>query len=242
MSSIKLRSGVKSRLESHFKQAPLLWLYLLALVPTLTDLVENGTWPKTPREWITELVGGVVIFMLVHRIREEHIQVLALTRLDALTGLWNRRAFDEVIADECTRQKRSRRPLSLVFIDLDNFKRINDSAGHDAGDRVLLQLAQATSEMIRSHVDRGFRLGGDEFAVLLPNGGATQARALLARILARCQELDPLWNTGVLGISAGVVEYQPSESVESFIKRADSAMYGEKLSRKSDTSARAVAG
>ena len=88
-----------SWLGLHLKQAGLGWLYLLIAVPTLTDLVENGRWPAVPREWITEIVASMVIALLVRRVRKEHFAVLALTRLDPLTGLWNRRAFDEVVAE-----------------------------------------------------------------------------------------------------------------------------------------------
>ncbi len=233
MPKIKLLSRIRRSVQPHFKTTALLWLYLLCFVPTLTDLAETGALPQSARGWITEVGGALVIFFLVKKVRQEHFKVVALTRLDALTGLWNRRAFDEAIVDECTRQQRSGLPLSLVFIDLDNFKGVNDSAGHDAGDRTLQQLAQAIRETIRAHVDRGFRLGGDEFALLLPNGSATQAQVLVERIRQSCLAHDPLWSAGSLGISAGIVEYRSPESVENLISRADAAMYVTKRARRS---------
>jgi diguanylate cyclase (GGDEF)-like protein len=223
-------------LEQQWKQAALGWLYLLVVIPTLTDLAENGRWPQEPRQWITELVAGVLIAMLVRKVRQEHFAVQALTRLDVLTGLWNRRAFDEDIADECVRKRRSERPLSLVYIDLDNFKQINDQSGHDAGDAVLQQLATAINQVIRAQVDRGFRLGGDEFALLLPGSRATQAEALVTRLREHCERLNPLWVGGLLGISAGVVEFQLQESVNEFVQRADLAMYRIKQLRRTDRS------
>ena len=104
-------------------------MYLLVLVPVLTDLVETGRLPVSPREWITEVVVGLVITLLVRKVRKEHCLVLALSRSDALTGLWNRRAFEESVEDDCVRARRSGEPLSLVYVDLDNFKHVNDSDG-----------------------------------------------------------------------------------------------------------------
>ncbi len=212
--------------------AGLRWMYVLMVVPVLTDLVETGRLPVTPREWLTELVLGTLIALLVRKVRQEHMAVLALARSDALTGLSNRRSFAEAIEDECVRATRTRQPLSLVYIDLDNFKQINDGAGHDAGDRVLQQLGAAISHAIRMRIDGGFRIGGDEFAVLLPGTPAGQADGVVTRIRAHCAEADPLWVGGPLGISAGIVELAAGETADAFVHRADEAMYRHKQSRK----------
>ena len=156
--------------------------------------------------------------------------MLELARLDVLTGLWNRRAFDEAIEDECARARRPRRPLSLVYIDLDNFKQVNDLGGHEAGDLVLQQFAAAIRHVVRARIDRAFRLGGDEFALLLPGGPATQAEAVMMRIRAHCARSDPLWAAGPLGISAGIVELEAREAASEFVRRADTAMYRNKPS------------
>lgn len=207
------------------------WMYLLMLVPALTDLIETGRYPASAREWVTEVVAGAVIGVLVRKVRMEHLAVLALSRCDMLTGLWNRRAFEEAIQDECERARRSRQPLSLVYMDLDNFKQVNDRHGHDAGDRILQQLASGVSQVTRSRVDRGFRVGGDEFAVLFPGSKAGQARAAMRRIREHCARLDPLWVGGPLGVSAGIVELDARETTVDFVRRADDAMYREKSSR-----------
>jgi diguanylate cyclase (GGDEF)-like protein len=232
MSDPNVSISASDGLNRQITLASLGWLYLLVAVPAMTDLIENGHWPQTPRQWITEIVAGVLIAVLVHKVRKEHCNVLALTRVDALTGLWNRRAFDEAIADECARKRRSGRPLSLVYIDLDNFKQINDQSGHATGDLVLQQLATAINHMIRARVDRAYRLGGDEFALLLPGSTAVQAEELMTRIRANCASLRPLWIGGLLGISAGIVEFQLQESLEEFVQRGDLAMYREKQSRR----------
>jgi diguanylate cyclase (GGDEF)-like protein len=204
---------------------------VLLLVPMLTDVIETGRLPRAPREWVTEIVAGAVIALLVRKVRQAHVAALSLARMDGLTGLWNRRAFEEAIEDDCARARRLQQPLTLVYIDLDCFKQINDGAGHHVGDRVLRQLAEAVRSAVRSHVDRGFRLGGDEFALLLPGSSATEAEAVLARIRQRCAELDPVWIAGPVAISAGIVEFEGQEDAEDFTRRADAEMYRNKPSR-----------
>jgi diguanylate cyclase (GGDEF)-like protein len=185
----------------------------------------------TELEWITEVCVGLVIALLVRKVRGKHLEVLALARVDALTGLWNRRAFEAAIEDDCARARRSRLPLSLVYIDLDNFKQVNDRAGHDVGDLVLQQLAAAIRHVVRARVDRGFRLGGDEFALLLPGSGPEEAAAVVARLSEHCARLDAVWSDGALAISAGVVALEARESASDFARRADEAMYRKKRSR-----------
>ena len=205
-------------------------LYGLALVPFLTDWIETGSLPRSLREWTTEVVVGCLIALLARQLSKEHLAVGALARMDGLTGLWNRRAFNEVIEDECARCRRLRQPLSLIYIDLDGFKQINDGYGHDAGDLVLQHVASAIDQVIRARVDRGFRLGGDEFALLLPGSAARQAAQVVARIRARCVHADPVRVDGALGVSAGIVELHLDESADQFVQRADAAMYEQKHS------------
>jgi diguanylate cyclase (GGDEF)-like protein len=207
------------------------WAYLLAAVPLLTDLAETGRFPGSPREWISELVAGLLIAALVARVRAEHLQVLALARTDPLTGLWNRRSFEAAIASECARAERLQQPLALVCLDLDRFKQVNDLAGHDEGDRVLKLLAAALGQTLRANVDQGFRLGGDEFAMLLPGSTAEQAQRVVTRVRESCFHSDPVWTQRSLDISAGVVEFAPGEGADSFLRRADAAMYEHKRRR-----------
>lgn len=204
------------------------WLYALVAVPVLTDIAETGRLPNSAREWLTELVAGLVIAALVRQVRKEHRAVLALARTDGLTGLWNRRAFEEAVADECARASRSSQSLSLVYIDIDHFKQVNDRHGHARGDQILQQVAGAISDVARVRVDRGFRLGGDEFAVLLPGSSAEQSQAVVARIRAHCEQTDAVWIGGQLGLSAGIVEHDGGEEVSAFVQRADAAMYAHK--------------
>lgn len=200
-------------------------MYWLATVPFFSDIAEKGSFPHAPREWITEIVAGTLILALVRRMLVQQRKIIALARSDALTGLGNRRAFDETLRDECTRARRSAQPLTLVYIDLDNFKRINDQLGHDAGDQVLCELAAAVRQVVREHIDRGFRLGGDEFALLLPGSSVTQAQAVVDRIRDACIGGASVWRQGLLGISSGSVQWHADESASDFVRRADQAMF-----------------
>lgn len=212
------------------------WLYVLPAAPFLTDMVETGSVPSTLRGWITELVVGGLIVLLIRKIRRDYAAAISLARIDALTGLWNRRAFDEAIESELARSRRSRQSLTLVYIDLDNFKQVNDRFGHEAGDTVLRDLSNAISHTVRASVDGAFRLGGDEFALLLPGSDAAEAEAVISRI--RGLAIHAAGSTGDSsgwGFTAGIVEYEISESAGQFLHRADASMYAKKSSRQGIT-------
>ncbi|HEU4975223.1 MAG TPA: diguanylate cyclase [Baekduia sp.] len=156
-----------------------------------------------------------------HRLLE---QLRNLARTDPLTGLPNRRLWDERLAVELARAERYAQPLCVAAIDLDRFKPYNDRHGHQAGDRLLQRLSVAWGEALRSS-DLLARLGGDEFGLLLPDCDIGCAR----RIVARLQGLTP---TGAdeVGCSAGVVCWAPGESAPALLARADAALYATKTS------------
>jgi diguanylate cyclase (GGDEF)-like protein len=140
---------------------------------------------------------------------------------DPLTGLLNRRALVQKLA-EAAEQNRTRK-LSLVFFDLDGFKRINDEHGHSVGDRVLEQVGAAVGELIRAG-DFAFRLGGDEFAILLPNGGEREAREVVNRIINTLEtNIDPFLRT--LTASFGVAGGRFAQAPDELLRIADEAMY-----------------
>jgi diguanylate cyclase (GGDEF)-like protein len=211
---------------------PLVWLYALVPIPLLTDLIENGKFPASSREWLTEVIGGLVIALLVARVRRDRRALERLARVDGLTGLLNRRSFEAAIEIECTRARRTGQPLCVVYLDIDHFKKVNDRFGHAAGDQVLRQLAAGIQATVRTHVDGAFRLGGDEFALVLPATTAAQAEAVVARLRSFCAVHDPRWAVGAFDFSAGIVDYEPEESVASLLMRSDAAMYHRKDSRR----------
>jgi diguanylate cyclase (GGDEF)-like protein len=135
---------------------------------------------------------------------------------DGLTGLPNRREWDEVLGREIARAQRSGRPLALAVLDLDHFKDFNDRHGHLAGDDLLRAAAQAWRACLRAP-DVLARWGGEEFAVLFPDSTAEEATLVLRRLRAVTPEGQ--------SFSAGVVQYRPGEEPASVMAAADSLMY-----------------
>jgi diguanylate cyclase (GGDEF)-like protein len=146
-----------------------------------------------------------------------------LADLDALTGLHNRRYFHETLARELDRANRYQRLLSLVLVDVDGFKEINDRMGHLAGDAALAEIADRVRKVVRS-ADIPCRVGGDEFAVIVPEAELGQARQLVGRI-QRAVSSEPIAKAGRIRVSAGVAELQPNDSPTSLFERADESLY-----------------
>jgi diguanylate cyclase (GGDEF)-like protein len=145
---------------------------------------------------------------------------------DPLTRLLNRRALLHELGEAAAEGWPE--PLALVFLDVDNFKEINDAHGHAVGDRVLVQFATLLAELVRLE-DRAFRVGGDEFALLLYGAGPLEAREIVARIVAAVDaNIDPLVRT--LSASFGVAASGGSEEPEDLLRIADEAMYQAKRS------------
>lgn len=165
--------------------------------------------------------------------RSEEI-AFGLAFRDALTGLPNRRLFEERLADAQANAQRSNAPLAVCYLDLDGFKPINDAYGHEAGDQVLRQVAMRLQEMLRGS-DVVARLGGDEFALVLPASGTTDsARTVLQRCLSEIErpiELDH-GRSVTVSASIGVAIASGSCPTSQVMRDADAAMYGAKRSGK----------
>ena len=165
-----------------------------------------------------------------------HERVVKLSRTDGLTGLFNRRAFFDEIARRFGRLAREGKPATLIYVDLDNFKAVNDIHGHQRGDHALL----AVRDLLRQHtrpVDLVARLGGDEFAIWLESAGEEIAVQRCQDLLAAGKiELDPFSGSAdkPLHFSLGVAVHAggSSETIEALIVRADKAMYEVKRSGK----------
>jgi len=155
----------------------------------------------------------------------DHVRLLSLT--DELTGLPNRRAFLRRVNTEVDRIARYKHPLSLVLIDLDYFKRINDQFGHAVGDEVLRIYAESVFPLFRNH-DLVARYGGEEFVILFPDTNIDGVRLALQKIREKCNSLKvsvAKGNITLPGFSAGVAQYLDGETAECFIERADRALY-----------------
>lgn len=161
---------------------------------------------------------------LEEKVAERTRELEELSRRDPLTGLYNQRHFVESVRRELARSQRAARPLALVYLDVDDFKLVNDRDGHLAGDDVLRRVAQRLQAECRSY-DIGCRYGGDEFCVLLPDGDLAAGREYAQRVL------DALARDGGLpAASAGVAQAGPDEwpDANGLIGRADQAMYAAK--------------
>ncbi len=157
----------------------------------------------------------------------EEIQRLAVT--DSLTGLFNRHKLQDSLETEVERAKRYSRPLSIIMIDMDKLKVINDTFGHAAGDEALKLVARSIQCSIRK-VDLGTRFGGDEFVVLLPEADREEAAAVAKRI--REAILGVEFESGKLSVSMGVVQWHSGfDTSKDFVHAADEAMY---LAKRSD--------
>lgn len=149
--------------------------------------------------------------------------------VDPLTGLTNRRGLDQALQERIEAAAEDSVGLSVAVFDIDHFKRVNDTYGHQFGDRVL----QAVAEIIKTNVkgkDTAARFGGEEFVVLMPDTPIDGARALAEQIrtsVARCvvKRIDSDESVGNFSISVGVTQYHSSDSPETLFERADEALY-----------------
>ncbi|MDD3483708.1 sensor domain-containing diguanylate cyclase [Azovibrio restrictus] len=163
-------------------------------------------------------------------LKESEERYRELSRTDALTGLYNSRHLQECLLQEVERARRHASPLSLLVLDADHFKRINDTHGHLEGDRVLQALARTIGNNQRRS-DLAFRYGGEEFVLLLPQTTGAEALVLAERLRREfaAQEVVPEQGEVIrCTISIGVSQYQPGESPRDFIRRADAATYAAK--------------
>ncbi len=146
-----------------------------------------------------------------------------LATRDALTGIPNRRWFQEMGSIEIARAHRNERPLTLAMLDIDHFKRINDEKGHPEGDRVLQTIARETRRELRTG-DLFARVGGEEFAIAFPETDRETARAIAERVREHLAKVSPVT------VSLGIAELRPGEALEELSARADQALYRAKHS------------
>src|SRR5262245_60800171 len=153
---------------------------------------------------------------------------------DPLTGVYNTRFFHEVLNREAARSKRHRTTLSLLMIDVDSFKAINDTYGHLVGDKLLVQIGRVLNACVRTTY-LVFRCGGDEFGVVLPGTSAEGALHVAEKILALVKSgdiLETLGYSGATSVSIGIAEYRHGSPSENLVADADHALYDSKRSGK----------
>ncbi len=197
---------------------------------------------------LTEAVFGLItlivlfnIYMLYQEIlikrlrrqlleKQDHSHILRnLAMIDPLTGLYNRRFAEQRLTAEVARSERRGHPLTVLILDLNNFKEINDTYGHPAGDQVLQEFASHLNKVIRG-TDLAVRLGGDEFLVVLPECTLDQLKLVLERL--KSFELDWQGQKIPVTFSAGWKDYEMGDRPEEMLARADQALYTSKRASK----------
>ena len=165
---------------------------------------------------------------------EDELQAVSeKVREDQLTGTLNRRGMNDAFEREFGRADRSKRPISVALLDVDNFKKLNDTFGHQAGDAALVHLAKVVQATLRPS-DVIARYGGEEFVILLPEASSADAQQIMTRVQRELTKRFFLANNEKLFItfSAGVAERQPGEKQDDIIGRADKAVYAAKVAGK----------
>lgn len=215
------------------------WLYMLALLFTigypLFAVIHIGLATTGADVFVGAMlaligVAGLLIARLSAMTTKDLIRIASLERdvmRDPLTGLLNRRYLDSRLDEEIQRARRSGLPLSLLMIDLDHFKHINDSYGHIVGDQVLRHVSSLIVNMVRVS-DMVVRYGGEEFLVIAPDSALEDATHLGDRLLHHLRNHEvPLPNGEPLTVTAsiGAASLHDGESEFSFLRRADMALY-----------------
>ncbi|MEM7053945.1 MAG: GGDEF domain-containing protein, partial [Pseudomonadota bacterium] len=181
----------------------------------------RGRISKFDTSGIPVRVSGVLVDISDRKRLEDQLVELATT--DDLTGLYNRGHGSELLDRELTRAKRSDQPLSLILMDVDHFKSINDEFGHAVGDQVLVKISESLQNRIRE-VDIAARWGGEEFVIILPDTRLDDAKTIAGELQKGIRSLaKPDGNH--LSMSMGVTQYRTDESVSGLLKRADQLLY-----------------
>ncbi|MBI5069517.1 MAG: diguanylate cyclase [Deltaproteobacteria bacterium] len=191
--------------------------------------------PCAPAEVAARAAALLRLRAAHQRLREANLELTQRSITDPLTGLFNRRYFEYRLAQELERARRHGDPVALAFLDLDHFKRINDTYGHATGDAVLLAVARVLQEELR-RLDVCTRWGGEEFAAILPNTDAAGAMVVSQRVLRALRShgglvAPPLGSDAgeVVRFTAsmGVAVHEPASShgAEELLRRADGALY-----------------
>ncbi|HNJ86955.1 MAG TPA: diguanylate cyclase, partial [Agitococcus sp.] len=181
-------------------------------------------------------LNEILVEIKSHELSRINRHLITIAREDALSGLANRRAFDDTLIIEWDRARREEQPLSLLFMDVDHFKLYNDTYGHGAGDDCLRQVASAIKKAVLRPADLAARYGGEEFVVLLPATDALGAEEVAERILRTVDSLAIPHKRSLVSyhvtVSIGICTMLPSDknSIAIFVENADAALYKAKTS------------
>ena len=201
-------------------------IFILAVVPWISDYAETGHWPERPIEFfnevtascITLLLGALIIFLIY----EHHKDIESLLVTDHLTAVYNMRFFSDKLRWVFVASRRTNIKSTLLFMDLDGFKKYNDTYGHLAGNKLLEATGDILLRSTRKFVDWPFRIGGDEFAVLMEFSDRKSAEALARRLVSRFKKE----THGNVTLTIGISEIKDDMKDEKqWIEEADAEMY-----------------
>ncbi|GAB3019905.1 GGDEF domain-containing protein [Bowmanella dokdonensis] len=196
---------------------------VLLVIAALTTLLVGEMPPLIFAAFLLSVlatIGFTAIFAWRTRAHKE--QLLRLATKDPLTGAGNRRAMEEKLLECLHSYQRTPLPMSLILLDLDNFKAVNDKFGHEEGDRILKAVTRCIQQRLR-RIDQLYRFGGEEFVVITENTSLREA-GLLAEAL-RQEVADASAELNAVTISLGVAQYHPGETGYEWLGRADRCMY-----------------
>ncbi len=224
------------------KNCGLVLAFIAAIEWLAADLIGGHTYSTIIIAYwnmIVRLAFFLIIVFMIAKLKELLQIEQKLSRTDSMTGVSNPRNFDEFAALEILRAERFNHPLSFAYIDLDNFKWVNDNLGHDTGDLLIRSTAQILQKNIRA-IDIVARLGGDEFIIMFPEIHHDEARKSIDRIQKTL--LNYMRTNGwPVTFSIGLVTYNiPPSSVNTAIKEADNLMYNAKNNGKNKVVYRTV--
>jgi two-component system, cell cycle response regulator len=223
--------------RAELRDVPVLMLTAETEVSRKLEVLDRGaadyvTKPFDPRELVARVRVHHRLKVLQDNLRDANLRLEKLSTTDGLTGLYNRRHFDGALIDELKRSLRYKAPFSVVLLDVDHFKRVNDEHGHGMGDAVLVGVSRALRGALRN-IDVLARYGGEEFVVLLPQTPLTGAFNVAERL--RAVVADVVHTLGRVSLSKtasfGVVSYDGRDvslGMEELMRRADQALYAAK--------------
>ena len=218
------------RASPELRDIPIIFVTALTTPQDETRALEAGAVDFITKPFNVAVVRARVRTHLTLKRQSDAMRELTLT--DALTGVANRRSFNDAIDNEWRRCARAQAPLSVIMVDIDHFKHYNDSFGHQAGDACLAQVADAMRSCAGRPPDLLARYGGEEFVVLLPQVGSQGAQTVAKRILAAVRELAIPHRVSPAGetvtVSLGVATTVPGEASydgDMLVRTADNALY-----------------
>ena len=193
----------------------------------LTQIERDKTYQRLDESQRQLVVSNCELAERIRDLQAARDELARMVSTDSLTGLNSRRRWFELAAAELTRSRRHRRPLSFLMADLDLFKRINDTHGHQVGDEVIRQFARVLRTVCRAS-DFAGRVGGEEFAVLLPETALEGAEGVARRIVIACRHVEVTTASGPLTFSCSIgvtATVEQDVAVEDVLRRADAALY-----------------